>query len=442
MGYDGGELTNYGAAMEGGGGGGFNTNLLVQLLSGMGGALGGKGSWQEAAGGLLRQNQSSKGYMSLLQKLLGGLPEGAKVSGDRSGLTFKTPLSGMSEGTGGGGGGVDLSSINQTIGGGANPFGFAPFNPNPVSAVPTNATGAGFVGGGGGIDMPNPSSSPLRINSADLVGLTPENITQALQLKFGREDAASKNAIASAEQGRLSRSDLVDAMYKQAQIRKIDQGEAIDKPFPVAGPGGRTLTNRQWAELPAGDRSYYLYLDAVKDLGPDSKIMSKSQWDAYTPTDHVKMLNQLNADPELMKTELALRTAGATKIDLGAKLNEKKEMAAIEGQNYLKTPDFNKDITAHMGSKPIAEKIWNAKMEAGRVPKGSTPEVKKAADEKAKVAGSKAEASAVMDFITDRITTARGEIINREVLSDKKTVRWTVKWPNGDTEKISYRVVR
>ena len=76
----------------------FNQDLMIQLLLGAGGALGGQGSWQQAAGGVMKNYKASKEYSGMLQQLLGGLPQDAKISGDNKGLTLKLPVSTLSTG--------------------------------------------------------------------------------------------------------------------------------------------------------------------------------------------------------------------------------------------------------------------------------------------------------------------------------------------------------
>ena len=143
------------------------TRMILYYLNELGGGLAGEGHPMQRVGAVTKQQIEAESQMKLIQKLLDGggtvkrgKTGGIDVSGDMSSI-----LSGMSE-------------EEKT------PFAGAP------SGMAMNAPG-------GQIDTQrkqleqsflNPSPSPLDISGADLIGLTPENISQALQLKFTGEE--------------------------------------------------------------------------------------------------------------------------------------------------------------------------------------------------------------------------------------------------------------
>jgi len=73
----------------------------------------------------------------------------------------------------------------------------------------------------------NPSDSPLGVSSADLVGLTPENISQALQLKFAGEEVERKKL-----------SDVLDIAYKQKVLGAKDTRTSDIKNYEYARQQG------------------------------------------------------------------------------------------------------------------------------------------------------------------------------------------------------------
>jgi len=112
----------------------LNKDLMVQLLLGTGSALGGKGSWQEALGGIIQKYKSSKEYKSMLQQLLSGLPQGASVKGDNQSLTFKMPVGAWNGGEAGQEA-ANIFDMSQNLAGNVN-------TPSQqTSAQPTTGTG-------------------------------------------------------------------------------------------------------------------------------------------------------------------------------------------------------------------------------------------------------------------------------------------------------------
>ncbi len=424
-------------------------DTLINLLGQMGGAVGGKGSWQEAAGGWASGRVKSRNYAAMLQKILSGMPPGAEMkagTGADGKFTVTMPTASLKNNQ-------DLPGFSNGATENMNPLvqnqpasvgGVA--SPTPTPAPTMNAGGGGFV---------NPSLSPLNISGANLEGLTPAEITQALQLMEGQQ----RIGVAS-EDLNIRRADLVmrqedqpvDLLTKliqiqhiNAQTKKLNQGEPLDKPYPVpipgAGPGGVPLvvTQRQWEHIPDKDRAYALYAFQAKQLGSDAKLMSRAEWETYTPTDHIKMLKQMQVDPKLLDMEMKLRSAGATNINVG--VEKAKALGELQGELFFSDPKWAGTLDTHMGSKEVTQSIFDAGSTARQKAKTSGVKDKKALNEADNTATVKAKASMKAGFIDDRIR-AGGGILVKDTVWDKdgKTAIWTVKWPSGTVQTIRYKI--
>lgn len=411
-------------------------DMLVNALSSMGGAMGGKGSWQEAAGNFAKSRMQSRNYAAMLQKILGGMPSGAELkaaAGANGKTTITMPTASIQNNQDLPGFSSDVGNMNpfieqqpQSVGGVVSP------TPAPTSAPATTPTsGGGFV---------NPSMSPLNINAgANLEGLTPENITEALQLGQGQQHigiAGEELGIRKADLAMRQESQPLERLLIAAQIRhataqstKLEAGEPLDQLYPVPVPGIGAVTQRQWEHIPEKDRAYSLYAYQAKILGfASDKIMSRSQWDDFTPTEHTRLLKQLQIDPQLMATELKLREASKTDINLG--VEKKKEMNKLEGESYFVDPkNLTNDLAKHLNTEEVKNKIDDAEM-------SSRNRDKKLRAAENKAAGSIARFSEHAGFIENQIKAGGGEIVNTKYSSDYRTLIWTVKWPSGTTSTI------
>jgi len=187
-----------------------NRQALGYLLANYGADIsaGGGEKGITAANNLL----SSQKYLKLLQQMLGGnVPEGGSINykgGEGGGMTIKVPSI--------------QSAAPVTTGQNAkftNDFGVLDLGSNttrPVQLsglgeVNPNITGASASQGGRLLDLVNPFVGSQQgipnLKLADLAGLTPETISQALQFKFAQEELGQKKI-----------TDMVDAMYKAAGI--------------------------------------------------------------------------------------------------------------------------------------------------------------------------------------------------------------------------------
>lgn len=174
----------------------MENNLMLYYLSGLGGAIGGEGSIAAEIGGITKQHIATKSYMGMIKELLKG---GAKVSMDKDTTNIKAPTSLFGDK------GVQLPGAQEGLG--------------RIEGVPTPTP-----------PVINPSASPLDIGGAGLAGLTPQDITQALQLKFGAEEIRRKTI-----------ADISEATYRETAIRKMEvETEALTPSIEVPGFGKLT----------------------------------------------------------------------------------------------------------------------------------------------------------------------------------------------------------
>lgn len=378
-------LANPFAGLAEGAGNLFNNKLFLQYLSSAGQDILAGNPIGENVNAVTQQNISAQNYIKLLQKMLGGdIPRDGKVTMDEKGTKFEVPKSALST--------PKDESLDLAIQG---------------SNLP----------GGSGIDWarignPFASSQPGEISGADLAGLTTQDISQALQFKMTKEELAQKKI-----------TDFVDNLYKIGQLQEIQKGDDLDQPYPIPVPGIGIVTLRQWQTLPTEHKEYALAAAQAAKLG-DTEFMSMREWKSLEPTDREQFLRSALKDPELMKAAKELATAGATRISLGEKLEEKKALAAIEGQNYFKNPKWIDDVSKHLESEST-QRILDLVPGKGEE---YTKNVKRA----------RAEES--IKYIEAKIVGGGGTIEDVQWGPDKKTMIWTVKWPSGDTEKIRYGI--
>ena len=165
----------------------LENKMLLYYLSGLGGAIGGEGSVAEKISGMTQQtiaaeekHKLSLQYIGMIREMLGG---GAKINMDKDNISIKAPSALLGGGEGMSslitGGGLQQGRLLDMIGG------IDPLVGGTKSTTPS-------------LSASNPSSSPSDIGSADLIGLTPQDVSQALQtgLGYGALQEKSVSAVA------------------------------------------------------------------------------------------------------------------------------------------------------------------------------------------------------------------------------------------------------
>lgn len=232
----------------------------------------------------------------------------------------------------------------------------------------------------------NPPSSPLgNINANDLVGLTPENISAALALKQ-HQDKLTQESINSQFDNILKLSQaakLIDDDKKTAEIRNYEYGVR----------SGFKGSFEEW-----------------------ENIKNSADWKNY-----LRVKSEGTFKGSFMDYQKELATAKGTHINLNPERIElEKEKLKLSGQEYFGKGSYLKDLKEHKNSKEYRSQAVQF----------DDP------GEKAKF-----EAEDTVRFIEQGISARQGKIVGVEWADkDQKTIKWTVKWPSGDTETITHAV--
>jgi len=172
----------------------LQNKLFLQYLSGAGSALqagqpistGIDPVTQQTIGAQSKHELQTK-YMKMLQEMLGGLPVGGKISGDKDNLSIKIPTSSLSTPT-------ELAQEGSQLPGGSGVDWSKPESQGQLSA---------FLRGG----TVNPYASPPDVTAADLAGLTAADVSQALSGAMGveglRSDIAYKKSLMEESRARV-----------------------------------------------------------------------------------------------------------------------------------------------------------------------------------------------------------------------------------------------
>ena len=182
---------------------GFDKDLLLYFLSGMGRSLSEEGSTADVIGGMTQQQIRAKSQMKLIQQLLAG---GGKLNMDKEKMNISAPMSAFK-----GGGMEDF----DPLGGGGEMGGGMTMAPTPTPQ-PEGQPASGY-------GVLNPSVASTDISDVSLAGLTTEDISQAFQLKLGVED--------------LRRKKLSDLMTYAGAVGK-DTRTALQKNYEFAQSQG------------------------------------------------------------------------------------------------------------------------------------------------------------------------------------------------------------
>ena len=124
-------------------------------------------------------------------------------------------------------------------------------------------------------------------------------------------------------------------------------------------------------------------------------------------------------DPKLMAGLKELAKAGATRISLGQKLEEKLAFSEIEGQLRFRGTKWKKELDKYLESMRTV--LFMASPEGGRGAK-------------------EARSKGAVDWIEKEITSGSkpGKIIASRI--ENGMAIWTVQWPSGDKEEIKYPI--
>jgi len=244
----------------------------------------------------------------------------------------------------------------------------------------------------------NPTSSPSDVPAySDLVGLTPQDMQQAL---------------AGAQQTELLKQKIKDNLAaRQAQQRQLDISERQAETSELTAKTNlfKAMTKD---ERTAAQKNY----EFAKEEGfPGSFI----DFQNTAKTTHQKDFEAAKADGyEGSFNEWMLDMAKAGAITIGELTSREMAKGDIAGQLYFKKGEFIKDLNKHMSSDEVQNKLFATDLSQRDI---------ESAKEK-------------VIFIEQNIISRGGEITDIRFAKDGKTMVWTVTWPTGDTEEINHGV--
>lgn len=412
---------------QGGGGGKFLTNffgnkMVQQMLTSAGAdILGRKGAEHTLAN--LNQNLASGNYANILKGILGGkLPENSKMSVDTKGVKLNIPNTpGVNVGPGATSSNITPGQLFGVGGGGGG-------SPNvPVAEGFESISAQGY---------PSPfASSQLDFSASDLAGIDPQLLTQALQLKLQGERAATERvgteadiaykrqlgAEAEARTKAIPGQTQSASMNAFANLYKAVKPEALDQAFPVKGADGSTMTVREWNALPQSEQEYAIYANDAKKNG--DKVLSRREFQNLEPTERERFLREALKDPKLMGAAKELAQAGATRLTLSEKLEERSALDKLKGPEFFSSSDWAKSIDK---ISVYDDDVWDLSQ---KYQKEGLP---------LEQAKSKALRNSKILAIENKIAAGKGDVVDR--IRKGNTVTWKVKWP--DIKDSSGRVVK
>ena len=364
----------------------IQNKLLLQYLAAAGSDIAAGRPIGENVNLVTQQNISAQNFMNLLSKMLSGeVPRGGKITMDDKGMKLQIPNLSKTP-----------TSQELAIAGSKLPGG---------SGIDwTNPSNLGRLGA-----LLNPSASPA-ISGAELAGLTPETISQAL--------SGALNAKAL-EQKKLR--DIADAMYKEKLMEYYDT--LIGEKTPsVTLPGTNIKLTRKefldWYEQATKDErtaaiknyeyavergykgSFTDFLDAAKTAHQKDYERAKSE--GYEGTFHEWMLE--------------MSRAGA--LDLPEFIKRREATEDVKSKKYFSSPKgLAKDVERYIESDDVQNRL-----------------IRYANDpRKLKIE----TARAIENFIRNRIAAAEG-MIEKEWVENGDTFVFKVRWKDGTTSEVRH----
>jgi hypothetical protein len=308
-------------------------NLLMQYLSSAGMDIGAGKPLGANVNAVTQQQVAARSYANLLKGLLSN---GGKMTVDGQNMQIKAPV-GAFQSAGGPGAATPLAAPQENIGLRDEATGTAgvPTAINQVSPTPKQGAGGGLSSSflqnlllGGNVSG-NPSPSPLEnLSGAALAGLTPQDISQALRLKMAQD-----------EMGESKVNNVLSRIQALQQIRmneaKLNAPEKVDmtsnmKEYQLALAQGYKGSFEDWVKSPDGMVKQYEY--AVKQ-GYDKDFTT---W----------------------KRENA--SAGATRLTIENKIDERKQLSKIAGQLHFAEGKDTAQVKDYVNSKAFRSIMLDA----------------------------------------------------------------------------------
>jgi hypothetical protein len=383
-------------------GGGLDPKMmmLMQYLSTAGSAISQNQPVAPAINQVTNANMANQSQLKLMQALLGGgaggteLPEGAKVSMDNVNTTWKIPSSALKGMTGDPRTfGLDAEANspaqapNPGMGSEAS-FGAPQFQPGNAPQ-PSELAKSPYV---------NPSSSPLdNLTAADLVGLTPKDLMQALQFKLMKNELAGKQA---------DRKSVAATARMNANTARRNSDVSMLNAIRAMGKDERTsaIQNFEFAQSDLGGK----WTGTFAEFQRDARTTHGKDYDkAYADDKSIGSFNEWLRD--------------ITALGGGMNLQDKKDVrlmqADVDAISYLSDPkglstDVDKYINTESAQNELFQLVGNPSRHRER----------------------KAELEAA--YIRKKILAIDGAKII-DIVSSGHTLTWKIKYKDGSTGEIS-----
>jgi len=360
----------------------MDNKLLLQYLSAAGADTGAGNSIGQNVNAITQQNISSQNHKKLLQAML------------RKGVDAKIDKN-------------NKLTMSEEL------------EPDQQSDAEGSGT-ASSQGGSSASASPSGQSQQQRAGSflddlddSDLAGLSPEMISDALKFKFGQDQF---------EQSRITGAK--DMEYKDALIGQAKATTAAATPSVGLTINGTDikLTNKQyidWYKSANKDER----TAAIKNFEYAQKKGYEGSFEEFqreSSTTHQKDFDRAKKDGydgSFNEWMLEMAKAGAITIgEISARTEAKADISAIK---YFTNPKgLSSDVDKYMKSEEVQNKLFEAGFDPG-VKDLTTSEIK-------------------VKFIEDKIVSTGGSIEDVKYING--VMSWTVKWPNGKTETVSYGI--
>ena len=381
----------------------MENNLLLSMLSGAGAAVAGPDSFAANMNPMVQQNIAAQSkattqqkYMKWLQDLISG---GAKVSMDKDKFSIggeTSVLQGMLKGDESGGG------LNASV-----------TAPTPSAPAPAPVDPSGVMN-------LNPSISPPVLSRADLAGLTPQDVSQALAGAINVESLMQSKISDVANRDLKERELALTKRLTEAQIGKLGaETSGLTPSINIPGTDIK-LTGSQyiewWKAATKDERTA-----AVKNFEYAQVRGFKGSFEQFqdlSSTTHKKDYDTAvkgGYKGEFNEWMLEMAKAGA--INLGDIVERKKATEDIEAQKYFTNPKgLAADVSKHISS----DEVQNRLIRFSNDPRKLKMETVRSSEE----------------YIVGKITGSGGKIIEQKL--EGRTFVWKVKWPDGTTSEVRH----
>jgi hypothetical protein len=381
----------------------LENKLLLQYLAAAGQDIGQGQPIGSNVNAVTQSNIAAQNYAKLLKQLLEG---GGKVNMDKENVSIKAPV-----GAFGGPSAKNLAGITGQLDttGGANlttPTATTAAAEPELQKSQTDLLGVLL---GGNVGALNPSSSPLDIAPADLAGLTPTDLSQAMGIKLSRD------ALVQRQQESAAASDI-------AMSKELRQWQQLMRQAPLDVPGLGQLSLEDWKNLDTKTKAYSYYAFDAKNRGEE--VLPYNEWATQTDEPTAKQIFDIaDKDPAFKEFYFASKRAGATKITVGEKVETAEALGGVKTRSYFTSPKgLSTDLTKHMQS----DEVLDTKLELSDDPAAADKYVKETK----------------VKFIEDKIESSGGNIVGAEWANEERTkITWKVFWPDtGKTKEYTYGI--